>query len=61
LEWDKFQVDLQYTLEVPKPALVKLASNHIFLAFWHDYMVCGAIPLNVQAKLERDEDLTFMI
>jgi hypothetical protein len=29
LEWDKLQVDLQYTPKVPKPALVKLAFSHI--------------------------------
>jgi len=30
LEWDRLQVDLQYTLEVPKPKLVRLTFNHIF-------------------------------
>jgi hypothetical protein len=29
LEWDRLQVYLQYTPEVLKPAIVKLASNHI--------------------------------
>ncbi len=29
LKWDKLQVDLQYTLELPKPALVMLTSSHI--------------------------------
>jgi len=32
LEWDMFQVDLQYTPEVFKLAFVKLAFSHIFLA-----------------------------
>jgi len=36
LEWDRFQVDLQYTYEVFRLALVKLASNHILqlLGMW---------------------------
>ncbi len=29
LEWDRLQVDLQYTPELPKPALVRLVSSHI--------------------------------
>ncbi len=29
LEWDRFKGDLQYTLEILKPTLVKLTSNHI--------------------------------
>jgi hypothetical protein len=29
LEWDRLEVDLQYTLEMLKLALVKLAFNHI--------------------------------
>jgi hypothetical protein len=30
LEWDRLQVDLQYTPKMTKLALVKLTSNHIF-------------------------------
>jgi hypothetical protein len=29
LQWDRLQVDLQYTFEVPKLALVKLTFSHI--------------------------------
>jgi hypothetical protein len=47
LEWDRLQVDLQYTHEVPRLALVKLASSHILqlLGMWgvlrglDDYMI----------------------
>jgi hypothetical protein len=45
LEWDRLQVDLQYTPEVPKPALVRLASNHIL---WHDCIGCGVHPTQHQ-------------
>ncbi len=44
-EWDRLQVDLQYTPEVPKPALVRLASNHIL---WHDCIGCGVHPTQHQ-------------
>jgi hypothetical protein len=30
LEWDRFQVDLQYTPNIPNPAFVKLICSHIF-------------------------------
>jgi len=30
LEWDRLQVDLQYTPKVPKPALVRLALATFF-------------------------------
>jgi hypothetical protein len=61
LEWDKFQVDLQYTLEVLKPALVRLAFSHIFQFVGMIAWGVGAIPLNVQSKPECDEDLALVI
>jgi len=61
MEWDRLQVYLQYTHEVPKPALVKLASNHIFRLLGMIAWGVGAILFNVQAKLEGDEDLVLVI
>jgi len=61
LEWDRLQSDLQYTPKVPKPTLVKLTSSHILWLFNMTTWGVGAIPLNVQAKLECDEDLAFVI
>ncbi len=61
LEWDKLQVDLQYTLEVLKLTLVMLASNHILKLFCMIAWGVGAILLNVQAKLEHNEDLALVI
>jgi hypothetical protein len=52
LEWDRLQVDLQYTLELLKLALVMLASSHIFWLFGMIRWGVGAIPLNVQTRLE---------
>ncbi len=61
LEWDKLQVYLQYTHEVPKPTLVKLAFNHIVLFLGMIARGVGAIRFNVQVKLESDEDLVLVI
>jgi hypothetical protein len=47
LKWDRLQVDLQYTLEVPKPTLVTLASSYIFWFLNMSSWDVGAIPLNV--------------
>jgi hypothetical protein len=52
LEWDRFQVDLQYTLELLKLALVMLTSSHILRLFGITTWGVGAIPLNVQTRLE---------
>jgi hypothetical protein len=52
LEWDRLQVDLQYTLELLKLALVMLASSHILRLFGMTTWGVGAIPLNVQTWLE---------
>ncbi len=57
LKWDMLQVDLEYTLEVLKPTLVRLAFSYIL---WFLGMITwgvGSIPLNVQAKLEHNENL----
>jgi hypothetical protein len=61
LEWDRLQVDLQYTPKVLKPALVRLVSNHILRLPSMTTWGVGAIPLNVHAKLERNEDLAIVI
>jgi hypothetical protein len=52
---------LQYTFEVPKPTLVKLAFNHILQFLGMIAWGVGAMPLNIHAKLEHDEDLAFVI
>jgi hypothetical protein len=57
----RLQVDLQYTHEDPKLALVKLASNYIFRFLNMITWGVVSILLNVQAKLEHDEDVTLMI
>jgi hypothetical protein len=51
------QVDLEYTLEMLKLALVRLASNHILQLFGMTTWGVGSIPFNVQAKLEHNENL----
>jgi len=61
LEWDRFQVDLQYTPKMPKPALARLTSNHILRLPNMTTWGVGAIPLNVHAKLECNEDLAIII
>jgi hypothetical protein len=61
LEWDKLQVDLQYTLAMPKPAFVRLTFSHILRFLGMTAWNVGSIPLNVQAKLERNEDLGVII
>jgi hypothetical protein len=40
---------------------MKLASSHIFCLLYTIAWGVGAIPLNVQAKLECNEDLALMI
>jgi hypothetical protein len=55
------QDDLQYTLEVHKSTLVKLSFSHILQLFVMIAWGVGAMPLNVQAKLEHDEDPAFVI
>ncbi len=52
LKWDRLQVDLQYTLELLKLALVMLASSHILRLFGMITWGVGAILLNVQTWLE---------
>jgi hypothetical protein len=52
LDWDRLQIDLQYTPKVPKPTIVRLAFNHILWLFDLIAWGVGAILLNVQAKLE---------
>jgi len=52
---------LQYTLELFKLALVKLISNHILRLLGMIAWGVGAMPLNVQAMLEHDENLAFVI
>ncbi len=47
LEWDRLQVALQYTLEVPKPTLIKLAYSHILQLISMTTWGVGAIPFNV--------------
>jgi hypothetical protein len=49
------------TLKVPKFALVKLALSHIFQLLGMTTWGVRAIPLNMQAKLECDEDLPLVI
>jgi hypothetical protein len=61
LEWDMLQVDLQYTPEVFKPAFVKLTFNHILWLLGMTTWGVGAILLNVQTKLKRNENLAIMI
>jgi hypothetical protein len=61
LEWDRLQVDLQYTPEVLNPTLVKLASDYIFRLLGMIAWGVGAILFNVQAKLECDENLALVI
>jgi hypothetical protein len=61
LEWDRLQIDFQYTPKVPKFAFIKLTSNHIHQIFGMITWGCGGIPLNVQTKLECNEDLAFVI
>jgi hypothetical protein len=52
---------LQNTLEVLKLAFEKLAFNHILPLFGMTTWGVGAILLNMQAKLECDENLTLVI
>jgi hypothetical protein len=61
LEWDRLQSDLKYTPKVPKPTLVKLASGHILWLLSVTARGVGAIPFNLQPKLEHDEDLALVI
>jgi hypothetical protein len=61
LKWDRLQVNSQYTPKMPKPALVKLAFSHILRLLSMTTWGVGAMPLNVQAKLEHNENLALMI
>ncbi len=61
LKWDRVQVDSQYTPKVPKLALVRLIFNHILQLLGMATWGVGAIPLNVQAKLEHDENFALVI
>jgi hypothetical protein len=47
LEWDRFQVDLQYTPKLVKPTLVRLTSSHIFRLLGKTAWGVGAMPFNV--------------
>jgi hypothetical protein len=51
LEWDRLQVDLQYTPEVLNPTLVKLASDYIFSTSWHDCMGCRCHPFQCASQV----------
>ncbi len=55
VEWDRLQVYLQYTHEVPKPTLTKLVFSHILQLFGMITWGVGSISFNVQAKLKHDE------
>ncbi len=61
MEWDRLQIDLQYTPKVPKFAIVRLVFSHILWLFNMIAWGVGAILFNVQAKLEHDEDLALVI
>jgi hypothetical protein len=61
LKWNRLHVALSYTLEVPTPTLIKLTSSHILQLLGMITWGVGAIPLNVQAKLKRDENLALVI
>jgi hypothetical protein len=61
LEWDKLQVHLQYTHELLKSALMKLTFNHIVQLLSMITWGVGAMPFNVKAKLEHNEDLALVI
>jgi hypothetical protein len=61
LECNKLQVYLQYTLQLPKPTFMRLVSNHILKLFGMTTQGVGAMPLNVHAKLEQNEDLALVI
>ncbi len=52
---------MQDTLKIPKPTLVKLASSHILQLIGMTTWGVGALPFNMQAKLEHDENLALMI
>ncbi len=61
LEWDRLQVTVQNTFEVPKLTLVKLTSSHIFQLLGMIACGVGSILFNMQAKVECDEDLVVVI
>jgi hypothetical protein len=61
LELDRLQIDLQYTPEVHRSALIKLTLSHILRLLGMIAWDVGATPFNVQAKLKHDEDLAFVI
>jgi hypothetical protein len=61
LEWDRLHVDLQYTPEVLKPTLVKLASSHIPQFLSMITLGVGAMPLMCRPKLKHNEDLALVI
>jgi len=61
LKWDRRQVDLQYTPKLPKPTFMKLASSHILQLIGMTTWGVGALPFNMQAKLEHDENLALVI
>jgi uncharacterized membrane protein len=58
---NRFQVILQDILKVLKPTLVKLVFSHILQLLNMTTWDVGSIPLNVQAKVECDEDLIVVI
>jgi hypothetical protein len=47
LEGDRLQVDLQYTLELLRPALVRLASSHILWLLGITAWGVGVMPFNM--------------
>ncbi len=47
LKWDRLQVYLQYTPNMPKPTLVRLAFSYVLWFLGMTSWDVGAIPLNV--------------
>ncbi len=52
---------VQDTPKIPKPAFIKLTFNHILQFIGMIAWGVGSIYFNMQAKLERDEDLEVVI
>ncbi len=61
MEWDRLQVAMRNTPKVPKPTLVKLASNTIFEFLGMTKWGVGSIPFKVQAKVECNKDSAIAI
>ncbi len=61
LEWVRLHIVMGDTLEVPKPALVKLTFSAKLDILGMTAWSVGSIPFNVQAKVEHYEDLAIVI